>query len=87
VATHVFTSTGDRISSATEAAGGPAPDPSTLERIQHIVSLQIFADGASEAFLVGSLMALAGSIVIWLFLDVKHTELATDGPEVVHAGV
>jgi hypothetical protein len=31
-------------------------------------------------------MALASSLVIWFFLDVKHEELATDGPE-VHAGV
>ena len=26
-------------------------------------------------------MALGSSLVIWLFLDVKHEELATDGPE------
>ena len=33
------------------------------------------------AFLVGTFMMLAGSLVVWLFLDVKHEELATDGPE------
>jgi len=86
VASHVFSTTGDRISAATAAAGGPAPDPSTLDAIQRIVGLQIFANGAADAFLVGSVMALASSLVIWLFLDVKHDELATDGPE-VHAGV
>ena len=32
-------------------------------------------------------MMLVASAVIWLFLNVKHTELATDGPEVVAAGV
>jgi EmrB/QacA subfamily drug resistance transporter len=84
VASHVFSSTGDRISAAT--AAGPAPDPSTLDAVQRIVSLQIFANGAADAFLVGSVMALASSLVIWFFLDVKHDELATDGPE-VHAGV
>jgi hypothetical protein len=32
-------------------------------------------------------MALAASLTIWLFLNVKHTELATDGPEAaVHVG-
>jgi hypothetical protein len=29
---------------------------------------------------------LAASAVIWIFLDVKHQELATDGPEGVHVG-
>jgi hypothetical protein len=29
---------------------------------------------------------LAASAIIWVFLDVKHTELATDGPEGVHVG-
>ncbi|WP_141012776.1 DHA2 family efflux MFS transporter permease subunit [Nocardioides sambongensis] len=45
-----------------------------------------FTEGATHAFLVGSIMMLAASAVIWLFLDVKHTELATDGPEGVHVG-
>ncbi len=39
-----------------------------------------FTSGAQAAFLVGSLMMLAASAVIWTFLNVKHTELATDGP-------
>ncbi len=42
-----------------------------------------FTEGATHAFLIGSVMMLAASIVIWTFLDVKHTELATDGPEAV----
>ena len=42
---------------------------------------------STTAFLVGSVMALAASLVIWVFLDVKHEELATDGPEMAHAGV
>ena len=30
---------------------------------------------------------LTGSAVVWAFLDVKHEELATDGPEAaVHVG-
>ncbi|TYL52101.1 MFS transporter [Nocardioides sp. BGMRC 2183] len=45
-----------------------------------------FTEGATHAFLVGSVMMLVASAVIWLFLDVKHTELATDGPEGVHVG-
>lgn len=46
-----------------------------------------FTSGAQAAFLVGSAMMLAASAVIWIFLNVKHTELATDGPEGgVHVG-
>ena len=86
VAAHVFSGTGDRIANATQAAGDAATDPSKLEALQEIIGLQIFANGAADAFLVGSFMALAASLVIWVFLDVKHEELATDGPE-VHAGV
>jgi predicted MFS family arabinose efflux permease len=40
-----------------------------------------FTQGATHAFFVGSFMMLAGSLVVWLFLNVKHDELATDGPE------
>ncbi|MBS43785.1 MAG: MFS transporter [Nocardioides sp.] len=45
-----------------------------------------FAEGATHAFLVGSVMMVAASAVVWAFLRVKHTELATDGPEGVHVG-
>jgi EmrB/QacA subfamily drug resistance transporter len=45
-----------------------------------------FPIGATHAFLVGVFMMLAGSAVVWLFLDVKHEELATDAPEGVHVG-
>ncbi|MFT4287414.1 MFS transporter [Nocardioides sp.] len=45
-----------------------------------------FTDGAVHAFMVGSGMMLVASLVIWLFLNVKHEELATDGPEAVHVG-
>ena len=38
------------------------------------------------AFFVGSVMMIAASVIVWLFLDVKHEELATDGPEGVHVG-
>jgi EmrB/QacA subfamily drug resistance transporter len=45
-----------------------------------------FTEGATHAFFVGSLMMLAGSVIVWLFLNVKHQELATDAPEAVHVG-
>ena len=46
-----------------------------------------FTEGATYAFLVGAALMLAASLVVWAFLDVKHKELATDGPEgPVHVG-
>ena len=46
-----------------------------------------FTSGASAAFLVGAFMMVAASAVIWIFLNVKHTELATDAAEgPVHVG-
>lgn len=66
VATQIFT---DRNAELGQAAADPA------------VAGQIFAEGATNAFFVGSLMMLAASAVVWVFLTVKHTELATDGPE------
>jgi hypothetical protein len=46
-----------------------------------------FTTGATHAFLVGVFLMLVGSAVVWIFLDVKHEELATDAPEQqVHVG-
>jgi hypothetical protein len=46
-----------------------------------------FPTGATHAFMVGVFLMLAGSAIVWLFLDVKHEELATDAPEQgVHVG-
>jgi EmrB/QacA subfamily drug resistance transporter len=47
-----------------------------------------FTRGATAAFLVGAFMMLAGSLIVWIFLNVKHEELATDAPEQqsVHVG-
>jgi EmrB/QacA subfamily drug resistance transporter len=59
--------------------GAAAADPA--------VQLQIFTEGASNAFLVGSIMMLLASAIIWSLLNVKHEELATDGPEGAHVGV
>lgn len=80
VATRVMTNDTTTITESGAGQGKPSAD--LLATIQH----QVFAHGATSAFLVGSIMAVVGSVIIWAFLDVKHTELATDGPEGVHAG-
>jgi len=56
------------------------------EVIRNATYFGSFPDGATHGFFIGTFMMLAGSLVVWLFLNVKHAELATDGPEGVHAG-
>jgi hypothetical protein len=82
VATQTFTDRGAELAQAGAAAGGEAPSAEVMQ----IVQQQIFTEGSTQAFLVGSILMLAASAVIWIFLDVKHQELATDGPEGVHVG-
>jgi hypothetical protein len=53
--------------------------------IANAVQLGSFPSGAAAAFFFGTFLMLAGSVIVWLFLDVKHEELATDGPEGVAA--
>lgn len=81
VATQTFTDRGAELAKAGAAAGGQAPSPEVMEQMETIARLQIFTEGSTQAFLVGSILMLAASVVIWIFLDVKHEELATDGPE------
>ena len=88
VATHVWSTTGERLSAAAEKAaalapaGAPAPTAEQVKAMQEIAQHQVFTNGATTAFLVGTGMMLVASLVVWLFLDVKHEELATDGPPV-----
>ena len=45
-----------------------------------------FTEGATHAFLTGAFMIWVGSLVVWIFLDVNHEEMATDEvPEAVVA--
>ena len=88
VATNIFTDRGAEFAraGASASAGGPQPSPEEMASLQQIAANQIFTEGATTAFLVGAAMMLAASVVVWVFLNVKHTELATDGPEAVHVG-
>ena len=65
--------------------GQPQPSAEQAKAFAEIAQQQIFTEGSTNAFLVGSILMLAASVVIWIFLDVKHEELATDGPEGVVA--
>ena len=85
VALHFTNNRGDELAGPLQSGLAKAgiTDPSLFELG---IFQGSFTSGAQAAFLVGSLMMVAASAVIWIFLNVKHTELATDGPEGVHVG-
>jgi EmrB/QacA subfamily drug resistance transporter len=79
VALHFSTNSADEIGPGLVAQARDL----TPEQFGQLLQLGAFTEGATMAFLVGSVMILAASAVVWIFLNVKHTELATDGPEAV----
>ena len=86
-ATQIITDRGAELGAAAEQAGGAQASPEQVAAMERVVGLQIFTEGATNAFLVGALMMLLASVIVWTLLNVKHEELATDGPEGVPAGV
>jgi hypothetical protein len=40
----------------------------------------VFTEGATAAFVLAAGLMVIASLVTWIFLNVKHQELATDGP-------
>jgi len=81
VASNYATSHADKIAPGIAKSLGNA-EPGVIETA---VQLGSFPSGAAAAFFFGTFLMLAGSAIVWLFLDVKHEELATDGPEGVAA--
>jgi len=86
IATQTFDDRMANLGAAAHAASAGLA-PSQVQKLQTAIFDQAFTEGATHAFLLASILMLAASAVTWLVLNVKHDELATDGPEVVHAGV
>lgn len=93
VALHFTNSQADKVAKPmVEAITATGADPSAkvagtdLTFLEGAIFGSSFPEGAVHAFLVASMLMLAASAVIWTFLNVKHTELATDAPEGVHVG-
>jgi EmrB/QacA subfamily drug resistance transporter len=90
IATQTMTNTAHDLTEAAKhaAAAGAQLTPAQAAQAEAIAKAQIFTDGATDAFLLGAGLMVLASLVTWIFLRVKHTELATDGPEqaAVHAG-
>ncbi len=85
VAVHFTQDKADSIVAAVKAvtpAGGTPPTGEAASAFQDVVGQAAFTNGATHAFIVGAFMMWAASVIVWIFLNVKHEELATDdGPE------
>lgn len=93
VSLHFVNARGDEVGPGIAKALGDAgvdPNatvPGSTSTFAEIAGFQAtFTEGAVHAFIVGAALMLAASVIVWAFLNVKHEELATDGPEGVHVG-
>jgi EmrB/QacA subfamily drug resistance transporter len=65
----------DKVASILGSIGSAGQDPA----VQQVVHAQAaFTAGGTNAFLTGAFMIWAASLIVWIFLDVKHEEMATD---------
>ncbi|MGB0099065.1 MAG: MFS transporter [Nocardioides sp.] len=82
VALNAASGTKDSLTTGLLSQGVPADQAGALAFVGS------FTEGATAAFFVGAVLISIGSLAIWLFLNVKHEELATDGPDSVpvHVG-
>ncbi len=69
------------INAGLDRLGPNAGLPTDPQAAALLVRQVVFTEGATNAFLVGSFMILVASAIALVFLNVKHQELATDGPE------
>lgn len=90
VAVHFSSTKGDQIGAALQAAtpaGGGQPTEAMQKAFGNLVYQGAFTEGAVNAFLTGAFMIWTASLIVWIFFNVKHEELATDdAPEGVHVG-
>jgi EmrB/QacA subfamily drug resistance transporter len=79
IAVHSIQHTAPALFASIQAAGGAAPDPGTVSALKAVIGAQAaYTQGATNAFLTGAFMIWLGSLIVWIFLDVRHQEMATD---------
>jgi EmrB/QacA subfamily drug resistance transporter len=68
----------DKVASLMGAIVGAGGSPHDAA-VQRVVGAQAaFTEGSTHAFLTGAFMMWAASLIVWIFIDVKHEEKATD---------
>ncbi len=66
------------------ATSGAAPTPEQLASAKHLIALQAQTYGSNRAYLVAAGLIFVGAIITFVFLNVKHEALSTEGHENVH---
>ncbi|WP_036564996.1 MFS transporter [Nocardioides halotolerans] len=86
VSAHYTTAHLGSIGAAVQGLGGQLAgvDAGALSQQTYFAA---FSSGATHAFLVGAFMLWGASAIVWIFLNVKKDEMATDNPETMGAGV
>ncbi|MCW2753464.1 MAG: transporter [Marmoricola sp.] len=80
IAAHFISNTTTTLGNAVNTA------PALAQAKASIIYQAAFTSGGTHAFLVGAFMIWSASLLLWVFLNVSHEEMATDGPaEVVAA--
>jgi EmrB/QacA subfamily drug resistance transporter len=69
---------------AKAASSGVAPTPEQLASAKHLIALQAQTYGSSRAYLVACGMILVGALVTFVFLNVRHQALSSEGHQNVH---
>jgi len=71
---------GQAVGAIASKAGLTGADPTTVKNAtSSIIGQASFTDGGTNAFLAGAFMIWAASVIVWIFLNVSHRELAEDG--------
>jgi EmrB/QacA subfamily drug resistance transporter len=79
IAVHSIQDKAASLFASLHGAGAGAPDPGLVASLKDVIGTQAaYTEGATHAFLTGAFMMWLGSLVVWIFLDVKHEEMATD---------
>jgi len=86
VAVHFSTDKADALGRAAGALAqrtGQTPTGEQQQAFAENLANVAFTHGATHAFLVGAGMIWLGTLIAVVFMNVKHEEIAADGPEVV----
>ncbi len=78
VAVHFTSDKVAALTGAARAAASAGADPQATAQTQQLIGNVAFTEGATHAFLTGAGMIWLGTLVVLLFLNVRHQELAVD---------
>jgi EmrB/QacA subfamily drug resistance transporter len=88
IAVHSIQDKAASLFASVQGSGGGTPDEAMVASLKNVIATQAaYTEGATSAFLTGAFMIWAGSLIVWIFLDVKHEEMATDEVEGAEAMV